>query len=98
MSDSRFAKCQILKDNILIQNILIPIGVHPIFRILYMILHKPTGIIFKNRKEAKIFFGTSRYRKIEKEKKEIVLIDNHNFIATDELYNGKQESTSYTSK
>ena len=74
MSDSRFSKCQILKDNILIQNILISIGVHPIFRILCMILHKPTGIIFKNRKEAKIFFGTSRYRKIEKEKQEIIAI------------------------
>ena len=61
-----------------------------------MILHIPTGKLFVNRKEAKIYFGTSRYRKIEKEK--IVLIDNHNFIATDELYNGKQESTSYTSK
>ena len=63
-----------------------------------MILHIPTGKLFVNRKEDKKYFGTSRYRKIEKEKKEIVLIDNHNFIATDELYNGKQESTSYTSK
>ena len=63
-----------------------------------MILHIPTGKLFVNRKEANKYFGTSRYRKIEKEKKEIVLIDNHNFIATDELYNGKQESTSYTSK
>ena len=63
-----------------------------------MILHIPTGKLFVNREEAKKYFGTSRYRKIEKEKKEIVLIDNHNFIATDELYNGKQESTSYTSK
>lgn len=63
-----------------------------------MILHIPTGKLFVNRKEVKKYFGTSRYRKIEKEKKEIVLIDNHNFIATDELYNGKQESTSYTSK
>lgn len=103
MSDSRFSKCQILKDNILIQNILIqniliPIGVHPIFRILCMILHKPTGIIFKNRKEAKIFFGTSRYRKIEKEKQEIILIDNHDFIATDEIYNGKQRPDTYSSK
>ena len=98
MSDSRFSKCQILKDNILIQNILIPIGVHPIFRILYMILHKPTGIIFKNRKEAKMFFGTSRYRKIEKEKQEIVLIDNHDFIATDEIYNGTQRPDTYSSK
>lgn len=56
-----------------------------------MILHRPTGKLFKNRKEAKKFFGTSQYRKIEKEKKEIILIDNHDFIATDELYNNKQE-------
>lgn len=55
-----------------------------------MILHRPTGKLFKNRKEAKKFFGTSQYRKIEKEKKEIILIDNHDFIATDELYNNKQ--------
>ena len=95
MSDSRFSKCQILKDNILIQNILISIGVHPVFRILYMILHKPTGIIFKNRKEAKIFFGTAYYLKIEQE---IVLIDNHDFIATDEIYNGKQRPDTYSSK
>ena len=85
MSDSRFSKCQILKDNILIQNILISIGVHPVFRILYMILHKPTGIIFKNRKEAKIFFDTSRYRKIEKEKQEIVLIDNQYITVNKDL-------------
>lgn len=63
-----------------------------------MILHKPTGNVFKNRKEAKKFFGTSRYRKIEKEKQEIVLIDNHDFIATDELYNGKQGLDTYSSK
>lgn len=55
-----------------------------------MILHKPTGKLFKNRKEAKKFFGTSQYRKIEKEKLEIILINNHDFIATDEIYNGKQ--------
>ena len=37
-----------------------------------MILHIPTGKLFVNRKEAKKYFGTSRYRKIEKEKKETI--------------------------
>ncbi|RHC28983.1 hypothetical protein [Bacteroides stercoris] len=59
-----------------------------------MILHKPTGKQFRNRKEAKKFFGTARYRKIEKEKIEIILIPNHDFIATDEVYKGKQEFAS----
>ena len=102
MSDSRFSKCQILKDNILIQNILISIGVHPVFRILYMILHKPTGIIFKNRKEAKIFFGTSRYRKIEKEKQVLTELridaEKKREEMVDEIYNGKQRPDTYSSK
>lgn len=55
-----------------------------------MILHKPTGNLFKNRKEAKIFFGTSKYRKMEKDKLEIILIENNDFIATDEIFYGKQ--------
>ena len=63
-----------------------------------MILHIPTGKLFVNRKEAKKYFGTSRYRKIEKEKQEIILIDNHDFIATDEIYNGKQRPDTYSSK
>ena len=36
--------------------------------------------------------------KIEKEKQEIILIDNHDFIATDEIYNGKQRPDTYSSK
>lgn len=55
-----------------------------------MILHKPTGKIFKNRKEAKKFFATSKYRKMEKDKLEIILIENKDFIATDEIFYGKQ--------
>ena len=55
-----------------------------------MILHKPTGKIFKSRKEAKKFFGTSKYRKMEKDKLEIILIENKGFIATDEIFDGKQ--------
>lgn len=55
-----------------------------------MILHKPTGYIFRNRKEVKKFFGTSRYRKMEKDKTEIILIENKDFIATDEIFDGKQ--------
>ena len=37
-------------------------------------------------------------KQIEKEKQEIVLIDNHDFIATDEIYNGKQRPDTYSSK
>ena len=36
--------------------------------------------------------------KIEKEKQEIILIDNHDFVATDEIYNGKQRLDTYSSK
>ena len=34
-----------------------------------MIIHIPTGKRFNNRKEAKIYFGSAYYYKIEKEKK-----------------------------
>ncbi|NDV56853.1 hypothetical protein D0T85_01810 [Bacteroides sp. 519] len=46
-----------------------------------MILHKPTKRLFKNRKEAKSFFGASYYYKMEKEKVDIIFI-NSNHIAT----------------
>lgn len=39
-------------------------------------------IIFKNRKEAKKYFGTNKYYKIEREKKDIIFIDDHKSIAT----------------
>lgn len=63
-----------------------------------MILHKPTGNIFKNRKEAKKFFGTSKYRKMEKDKLEIILIENKDFIATDEIFDGKQGFITHPTK
>ena len=34
-----------------------------------MIIHLPTGKKFNNRKEAKIYFGTAYYYKMEREKK-----------------------------
>ena len=48
-----------------------------------MIWYKPDNIIFKNRKEAKKYFGTNKYYKIEREKKDIIFIDDHKSIATD---------------
>ena len=45
-------------------------------------MHKPDNIIFKNRKEAKKYFGTNKYYKIEREKKDIIFIDDHKSIAT----------------
>ena len=57
-----------------------------------MILHKPTGIIFKNRKEAKIFFGTAYYLKIEREKKDL-LFTNDIQSATNEYENTSKAIT-----
>ena len=37
-----------------------------------MIIHLPTGKKFHNRKEAKIYFGTAYYYKMEREKKNLV--------------------------
>ena len=41
-----------------------------------MIIHIPTGKRFNNRKEAKIYFGSAYYYKIEKEKKDLLFIKN----------------------
>ncbi len=51
-----------------------------------MIWYKPDNIIFKNRKEAKKYFGANKYYKIEQEKKDIIFIDNHKSIATNGNY------------
>ena len=40
-----------------------------------MIIHIPTGKRFNNRKEAKIYFGSAYYYKIEKEKKDLLFIN-----------------------
>ncbi len=41
-----------------------------------MIIHLPTGKIFLNRKEAKIYFGTAYYYKMERAKKDLVFTNN----------------------
>ena len=41
-----------------------------------MIIHIPTGKRFNNRKEAKIYFCSAYYYKIEKEKKDLLFINN----------------------
>lgn len=51
-----------------------------------MIIHLPTGKKFSNRKEAKIFFGTAYYLKIEREKKDL-LFTNDIQSATNEYTN-----------
>ena len=44
--------------------------------IAIMIIHLPTGKKFHNRKEAKIYFGTAYYYKMEREKKYLVFTNN----------------------
>ena len=41
-----------------------------------MIIHLPTGKKFNNRKEAKIYFGTAYYYKMEREKKDLRFTHN----------------------
>ena len=41
-----------------------------------MIIHLPTVKKFSNRKEAKIFFGTAYYLKIEREKKDLLFTND----------------------
>ena len=41
-----------------------------------MIIHLPTGKQFANRKEAKIYFGTAYYYKLEREKRDLLFTDN----------------------
>ena len=41
-----------------------------------MIIHLPTGKKFNNRKEAKIYFGTAYYYKMEREKKDLMFTHN----------------------
>lgn len=41
-----------------------------------MIIHLPTGKMFNSRKEAKIYFGTAYYYKMEREKKDLLFTNN----------------------
>ncbi|MCM1033861.1 MAG: hypothetical protein NC405_08950 [Odoribacter sp.] len=41
-----------------------------------MILHIPTGKTFSNRKEAKIYFGSAYYYKMERQKTDLIFINN----------------------
>ena len=58
-----------------------------------MIIYKPTGQIFNNRKEAKKYFGTNNYYRLEKDKKYLLFITN-NFIATNETEERRTIETS----
>lgn len=49
-----------------------------------MIIYKPTGKKFNNRKEAKQYFGTNTYYRLERDKKDLIFINNK-LIATNEI-------------
>ena len=54
-----------------------------------MIIYKPTGQTFENRKEAKLYFGTTYYYKLEKEKKDIIFT-NEIQLSNNELFNNNK--------
>ena len=49
-----------------------------------MIISKPENKVFTNRKEAKKYFGTNNYYRLEKEKLDLIFI-NDKIIATNEI-------------
>jgi hypothetical protein len=49
-----------------------------------MILYKPTNQLFRNRLEAKLTLGHSRYNKIAKNNPDDLLYLNNNSLASDE--------------
>lgn len=50
-----------------------------------MIIYKPTGQVFQNRKEARITLGAGLYNRLEKHKTDLIFIDNST-LATNEFY------------
>ena len=58
-----------------------------------MIIHKPTGKKFSNRHDAKKYFGTNVYYRLERDKKDLIFINNK-FIATNEIGERRTDTTS----
>ena len=54
-----------------------------------MIIYKPTGQVFENRKEARIALGSAFYNRLEKEKKDL-LFTNMSSSATNEVYKNSE--------
>lgn len=50
-----------------------------------MILYKPTGQIFQNRKEAKQALGVTYWHQLEKEKRDIEFIPDNNDLEIKQL-------------
>lgn len=56
-----------------------------------MILYRPTNQLFRNRLEAKLALGHSRYNKITKHNPDDLIFTNNNPLAIDEqLYSNPQ--------
>lgn len=55
-----------------------------------MIIYKPTGQVFQNRKEARIALGSAFYNRLEKEKKDLIFTNLSPF-ATNEVYKNTEE-------
>jgi len=55
-----------------------------------MIIYKPTGQTFENRKAAKIYFGTANYYKLEKEKIQIIFIKNIHSATNETIQNNNK--------
>ena len=71
-----------------------PCGLTSLIAIVAIVLFVILFVTFyKNRKEAKKFFGTSYYFKIEREKREIKFLNDNNYMASNELFINRQEDS-----
>lgn len=55
-----------------------------------MIIYKPTGQVFKDRKEAKKALGTTYYHRLEKEKRDLIFTNDTQF-AKNEVYKNTEK-------
>ena len=58
-----------------------------------MLLYKPTNQLFRNRLEAKLALGHSRYNKIARKTPDDLIYLNENSLASDEYIHSNSEFT-----
>ena len=62
-----------------------------------MIIYKPTGQVFQNRKEARIALGAGLYNRLEKHKTDLIFIDNST-LATNHFYSNTPKDSGTESR
>ena len=56
-----------------------------------MIIHLPTGLVFKNQKDAKVYFGNHKYRRLVRDNN-IYFTNYYKPVANDRLQTNHREN------